>query len=563
MFLDRKRPRRRPARLILSTCLIAFVFMLGPAGRLLAGTATQSATEPDTGSLQFKGPPLIYHLKLDRMVDGIMVTYVRRGLEQAQKDGAGLIVLEIDTFGGVAASSVDLSEMLNASTIPTVAWVKKGGSAGALITYACDDIVVAPGANFGAAVVISITPGGEPSPVEEKFTRFYAQQMRANAEANGHDPDLAEAMTDVAKEILYDDYARKMADRGIQLGIPEQYRRAEAAAGPRTRAVGGVAGEPPWQEYGKEYIVKKDEVLSLTDYEALFLHVAIGRATVIDAGTAVPGGPAAKVEAITDIPKFAAFRGARIVTVNTSWSEGLSAFLTLPGVTILLILGTIIGISTELKVPGFGAPGILGIVCIALLFIGHMGAGAARWTDLILLVVGLVLLGVELFVIPGFGIVGITGIILIVAALFMMLVQNPPPGVPALPGQIWTAVWRLGLAIIGSAVAILLLYRFVLPHTPIFGALVLTTQQQHKAGFHASEGSELAEPEKLIGLVGVAKTKLRPAGKGLFGGEPLDVVTDGDFIDAGATVEIVEVESNRIVVRQVQPPQAREPRKEA
>jgi len=547
----------RTARIVLALCLIALAVALPPAGRLLAGedpAPTPADAEPE---------PLIYHLKLNRMVDGIMVVHVRRGLEEAKQAGAGLVVLEVDTFGGVAASAVELSKVLNGSPVPTIAWVNtKGASAGAVITYACDDIVVAPGANFGAAMVIAVSPGGEVSPVGEKYTRFYAQQMRANAEANGHDPDLAEAMTDIAKVIRYDDYARKMAARSIRLGIPEQYRTGERPdTGPPSRFVGGVAGQPPWEEYGKEFIVKEGEILSLTDREALFLRVAVGRATIIDApapaaGAPAAGAPAPTAQAITDIEKFAAFRGARIVTLEASWSEALSAFLTSPLVSTLLLLGAIIGIATELKVPGFGFPGIVGLACIALLFIGHMGAGAARWTDLILVVIGLVLLAIELFVIPGFGIVGITGIICILAGLFKMLVENPPKGLPPLPGQLWQAAAILGIAIIASGVAIVLLYRFVLPHTPLFGALVLSTEQKHAAGYHASEGSRLAEPEKLIGRVGVARTMLRPAGRAIFDGEPYDVVTRGDFIKPGAQVEIVEVKSNRIMVREKRPPEA-------
>jgi membrane-bound serine protease (ClpP class) len=541
---------RRTARIVFALCVIALAFALPPAGRLFAGG------EPAPTPAQAEAKPLIYHLRLDRQVDGIMVIYVRRGLEEAKEAGAGLVVLELDTFGGSVAAAVELSKLLNASTVPTLAWIHiKGTSAGAMITYACDDIAVAPGGTFGDAIVIGVSPSGEVVVLGEKYVRFVAQQMRSNAEANGHDADLAEAMTDVAKEIRYDDYARKMAARGIRLGIPEQYRTSEpASGGPPSRFVGGIAGQPPWEDFTKEFIVKKDEILNLTSREALFLRVAVGRATIIDAAQAA-GDAAPEVEAITDIEKFAALRGARIVTLEPSWSEALSAFLTSPLVSVLLLLGAIIGIATELKVPGFGAPGIVGLVCIALLFVGHMGAGAARWTDLILVVVGLVLLAIELFLIPGFGFVGMAGIIMILAGFFKMLVENPPEGLPPLPGQLKLAAAILGIAIIGSGVAIVLLYRFILPRTPIFGALVLSTEQKHAAGFHASEGSRLAEPEKLIGRVGVARSMLRPAGRAIFDGEPYDVVTRGDFIKPGAEVEIVEVKSNRIMVRQTRPPE--------
>jgi membrane-bound serine protease (ClpP class) len=567
----RPRRARRPrwGRVTLALVMIALGLALGPARSLIAGEQAPpgdeaiaegtGATAPSPTATPAK-PPIIYVLRLDREVDHVMEIYVRRGLADAERAGAGLVIVELDTFGGLVTSAINVSELLNASTIPTVAWIHgKGISAGAMITYACDDIVVSRGSSFGGAVVVGLTPEQENSPVGEKYTRITAQQMRANAEAHGHYGEFAVAMTDVTVEIKYDDYADLMSSKGIILGVPKQYADDdEKGPGPRFVTPGtDASGQPPWQAYTKEYIVKKGEVLHFTDREALFLHVAIGRASVIDK----PAGDPA--EAITDIGKFAKFHGARIVTIRSTWSETVSAFLSSPLVSILLLLGGIIGIATELKVPGFGFPGILGITCIALLFFGQLGAGAARWTDLILVVIGIILLGIELFLIPGFGIVGILGIIAIVAGLFMMIVPNPPKDLPALPGDIKNAFLMLGLAIIASAAAIFLLYTFVLPHTQLFGSLVLTSTQQHAAGYHASQGTALAEPDKLIGRVGIAKSKLRPAGRAVFDGEPYDVVTRGDFIDPGAEVQIVEVKSNRIVVKQLRPPAEKKPDEEA
>ncbi|MBN1919345.1 MAG: hypothetical protein JW889_15695 [Verrucomicrobia bacterium] len=545
--------------------MIALGLALGPARSLLAGEEPVSdapAAEP-TESAALTEPakqPLIYVLRLDRTVDHVMEIYVRRGLADAQRAGAGLVVIELDTFGGLVTSAINISELLNASTVPTVAWIHgKGISAGAMITYACDDIVVSRGSAFGGAVVVGLTPEQENSPVGEKYTRITAQQMRANAEAHGHYGEFAAAMTDVEIEVKYDDYASLMRDRGITLGVPEQYADSrEKASGPRFVSPGESAtGSPRWQDYGKEYIVKEGEVLHFTDREALFLRVAIGRAAVVDK----PEGDAA--EAITDIDEFAKFRGAKVVTIHSTWSEAVAAFLSSPMVSVLLLLGGIVGIATELKVPGFGFPGILGITCIALLFFGQLGAGAARWSDLILVVVGIILLGIELFLIPGFGVVGVLGIIAIVAGLFMMLIPNPPKDLPVLPGDIRNAVVILGGAIAGSAVALFLLYTYVLPHTQLFGAIVLTSTQKHAAGYHASQGTALAEPERLIGLIGTAKSTLRPAGRAVFDGHPLDVVSRGDYIDAGAQIQIVEVTSNRIVVRQIRPPAETPPDKEA
>ena len=558
----RQRPPRRWRRVVLATSLIALAFALGPARMLRADDETprlaaeMTAPAPGEGQPAEATPerPLIYCLKIDQMINGIMTAYVERGLDVAKEAGADLVVIELNTPGGTVAASIDISNLLNSTMLPNAAWANtEATSGGAMVAYACDDIIVSRGGTIGDVIPIMIGSSGQIIELPEKIIGYVAQKMRANAEANGHDPDLAEAMVRTSIEIRYNDYARKMEAKGVRLGIPERYRTADAGDDTAPSVTVGTShGQPSAEEFDKDYIVKEGQVINFTAREALFLRVAIGRANTIDADTAAPG-----VERITDIEKFAGLRGATIVTVSRSWSENVCYFLTSPGVVVLLLIGAFVGIGTELKVPGFGFPGILGLSCLALLFFGQMGSGAAKWTDLILLVIGIILLGLEIFVIPGFGILGVLGIICVVAGLIMMLIEDPPAAPETLPiilAQILSALFLLGIAIIGSGVGLFLIYYFVLPRTQFLGALVLTSQQQRATGYHASQGTELAEPEKLIGRTGVAKTKLRPAGRAIFDGEPYDVVTRGDYLNPGTEVEIIEVKSNRIVVREKRPP---------
>jgi membrane-bound serine protease (ClpP class) len=564
----RRSSARRRHRIILALLFIVLAFALGPISRLLAGETPEGTAAPSAEQR------LIYHLKVPKEIGRIMTTYLTRGFREAEQAGADLVVVELDTPGGTLSGSVKGSKVISSSTIPTVAWVHhEATSGGAMLAFACKDIVVAKPATIGDVIPITIGSGGEIIEAPEKIVGYVSQFMRSNAEASGHDPDLAEAMVRKSMKIRYDDYAAKMAAKGIQLGIPPQYRddppeapaaeeetpasTAPEAAPPEGAALEGASAEdaapaagivePTADDYGKEYITKRDEILNLTWREALFLRLAIGRAAAIDH---TPGGDS--VECITDIDKFRHLRGARIVSVGRNWSEDVSEFLSSPGIVVLLLIGAFVGIGTELKVPGFGFPGILGIICLVLLFFGQLGAGAAAWTDLILLLIGLVLLGIELFLIPGFGIVGILGIICILGGLFMMLTENPPKTpekFPVMPTQFLSTALLLCIAIIGSGIALFLLYYFVLPRTQFLGALVLTSQQKHETGYHASEGTALADPARLVGRIGVAKTKLRPAGRAVFDGEPYDVMSQGDFIDPGTEVQIVEVKSNRIMVR--------------
>lgn len=583
------RPRRSSARrcrhrIILAVLFIIVAFALGPVSRLVAGEPVEgsTATTPDAsgGDATAAAPtdngtepagapahqPLIYHVKVTKGIERIMAGYLDRAFREAEEAGADLVVVELDTPGGTLGASVKGNKIIAASTVPTVAWIHhEATSGGAVLAYACKDIVVAKPATIGDIIPISIGPNGEIVEAPEKILGYLGPFLRSSAEANGHDPDLAEAMVRKSIRIRYDEYADKMASEGIQLGIPPQYRDEEPAAEtpqpagetpddgtPETAASDGASPtgaivQPTADDYGREYITKRNEIVNLTWREALFLHLAMGRANAID-----HAGSDSSIECITDIDKFRHLRGARVVTVGQSWSETLAEFLSHPGIVVLLLIGAFVGIGTELKVPGFGFPGILGILCLLLLFFGQLGAGAAAWTDLILLLVGLVLLGIELFVIPGFGVVGVLGIICVLGGLLMMLTENPPETPEKFPimwDQWLHTALLLCIAIIGSAIGLFLIYYFVLPRTQFLGALVLTSQQKHAAGYHASEGTALAHPDWLVGRVGVAKTKLRPAGRAVFDGEPYDVMSQGDYIDPGTEVQIVEVKSNRIMVR--------------
>ena len=230
-----------------------------------------------------------------------------------------------------------------------------------------------------------------------------------------------------------------------------------------------------------------------------------------------------------------------------SWSESLAKVL-IP-LSGLFLIGGIIGIATELKVPGFGAPGILGILCLALFFFANYGYTMADWVNVALFVCGLMLLAIELFVIPGFGVVGISGIILMLIGIFMSILKKPIPDLPIPTVAFGAALMRLAMYIVATFFIILILFRFVLPHTPVYGRIVLTDTQDKTKGFHASEGTPLEQAENLIGKVGISHSFLRPAGKAVFNGKLYDVVTEGDMIGKDETIKIIAVRGNHIVVK--------------
>ncbi|MFO0928062.1 MAG: NfeD family protein [Gemmataceae bacterium] len=111
------------------------------------------------------------------------------------------------------------------------------------------------------------------------------------------------------------------------------------------------------------------------------------------------------------------------------------------------------------------------------------------------------------------------------------------------------AIAPFGLSLLGSLVAVSLVVRY-LPHIPVLNRLMLRTADE-AAGEAGLDIPMHAELQALLGAIGVAATPLRPAGKSQFGERFVDVVAEGGYIMPGTRVQVIEVEGNRVVVKEV------------
>ncbi len=112
-------------------------------------------------------------------------------------------------------------------------------------------------------------------------------------------------------------------------------------------------------------------------------------------------------------------KNAEVITVNQNWAEDVVRFLNNPIVSSILIMLGFFGLIAEIKTPGWGLPGTMGIICLLLFFGSSYILQLASGIEIILFILGIVLLALEIFVIPGFGITGISGILLILASIFL------------------------------------------------------------------------------------------------------------------------------------------------
>lgn len=230
--------------------------------------------------------------------------------------------------------------------------------------------------------------------------------------------------------------------------------------------------------------------------------------------------------------------GASMITPDVTWAEHVVRFLTNPVVAPLLLSLGVLGVIFELKAGAFGVGALVSMASIGLFFGSHFLLGLAGWEEVLLLGLGLIFLAVEAFILPGFGVAGVLGLLaLATAAVLAML------GVLPTTGDLVQAVAVLGAALFIS-VAVLFAWIRHLPHSTKYVGLLLHDHTASRGGYIAG-----AVRDDLIGKEAVAITDLRPSGAAEVEGERLDVVTEGEYLNAGARVRIVRSDGYRHIVR--------------
>ena len=142
----------------------------------------------------------VYHvdMKLEGMIDPGVSAFVERVIEDAEANEVDAIVFEIDTFGGRVDAATVIRDAILDSDALTIAFINKRAiSAGALISLACDKIVMAQAATMGATTPVD----GSGTKASDKVTSYMRAEMRATAERTGRDAKIAEAMVDERVDI--------------------------------------------------------------------------------------------------------------------------------------------------------------------------------------------------------------------------------------------------------------------------------------------------------------------------------------------------------------------------
>jgi len=321
-------------------------------------------------------------LEIDGAIGPAIADYIADAIAEAGAQDAGVIVLRMDTPGGLASSMRRIVSAILASHVPVVSYVAPSGaraaSAGTYIAYASAVAAMAPGTNIGAATPVQI--GGGLLPGERK------KEDEKKSDAAANEPGDAETRKLINDSVAYIRSLAELHGRNADWG--EQAVRSAASltasAALKLNVIDVIADDIP-------DLLRK-----------------------IDGRTVTAGGKAVRLETA----------GLRVVTVKPDWRTELMAIITNPNVAFLLMLAGIYGLIFEFMSPGSMLPGTVGGICLllalyALNLLPINYAGAA----LVLLGIGLLVAEVH---IGTFGVIGVGGVIAFAIGAFMMFHTGVP-----------------------------------------------------------------------------------------------------------------------------------------
>jgi membrane-bound serine protease (ClpP class) len=452
-----------------------------------------------------------------------------RVLRESASGGVQSVVFELDSAGEAMTDSpadlealLDRIQQMQAEHKPpeTVAWVKGTVTAnGAHLALMCDKLFMAPGSHLG---LVAPLPDGwkellgqSDDNSERKRLKQFRQELRQRLEQrrNKYSADvlrLCEGMADPTLQLVRATVRENGVESQRILEINEEKDLAKAGT--------VIVARTPLPQ-----------PVDLSDREAEDFGLSLGKIQSLE-------------QLVTDqlrLPREA------VGEAVPNWSEHMVGWLQLMQ-PALLVLGFVL-LLLEVKTPGFGLPGTLGVLLLGLAMFYSYLVGLAEVTEILLFFLGIAAIAIEILVLPGTIVFGAVGFLALVFSLILSRQSFVIPSTATQEEILLQNLLNLTLMLVLVIVVAAVLWR-VLPRVPVLRTIFLAPPDQPASGSSTSTMGVSAAQKALVGRVGVAATLLRPAGVLDLEGEPVDVITRGEFIEAGTALRVVAVEGNRVIV---------------
>ena len=343
-------------------------------------------------------------VRVEKTISPIKVRVIKRAVERSNEMGAELLVISLDTPGGLYDSTRDIVEILLSSPTPVVVFVSprgaQAGSAGTFITAAAHIAAMTPGSNIGAATPVSSTGEEINETLADKVTNDAAALIRSIAEERGRNADALEETVRSA--------ASFSASEALEAGIID---------------------------------LIADDLPALLD--------------ALDGRTIMAAADEQTLE----------LADAEVQELKMQWRERFVDFISNPNIAFLLLTLGSIGLIIEMLTPGAIGPGIAGIICLGLGFLA-LGNLPFNWAGVAFILLAIVLAALEIFV-SGFGALGVGAAVSLVVGGLLLFGdfgggRIAPPTFPTLSVNRWVLVGVGGVLL---SVAGYLAYEVIMSRT--------------------------------------------------------------------------------------------------